>query len=243
MSCLPSVRVSHLIFRCSPFQLKTKPSVERPHRQKQQRFLPLPCWAQLVDPNLATNVQLGMWLKPDALPSMLSTLNCTNPLPVRFPLPSFQTAAEASHGLSQEGFAGKAQLTQISQLHTAPSFFDQRTHKSTDLQSRLKTLSFPPALHDGEQSTAWEPGSWQGISGFQLSSNSLSFRGCGSEEHGILLSLLDIDIGFYAIQRINDLVLERQWLLVALVLPITIENVATEVCGEFYLQTLFRLKL
>lgn len=85
----------------------------------QQNFLHLPCQAQLVDPNLSTNFQLGMWLKPDTLPSTLFTLNCTNLLPVHFPLSSFQRAAGASQGLSQEGFAGKAQLPQISQLHKA----------------------------------------------------------------------------------------------------------------------------
>lgn len=47
-----------------------------------------------------------------------------------------------------------------------------------------KPYLFPPALHDGEQDIAWEPGSLgqQGVSKLQFSSNLLSFRGCGSDE-------------------------------------------------------------
>lgn len=87
-----------------------------------------------------------------------------------------------------------------------------------------------------------QPGSLQGISGFQLYSNSLSFRGCGNEDHCILLSLLDIYIGVCAIQRTNDLILERQNSHGTCV-AYTTENVVNEVCGEFYFQTFFSLKL
>lgn len=55
------------------------------------------------------------------------------------------------------------------------------------------------------------------------------------------LFLLSI-IGFCAIQRIDDLIFQRQWPLTALVLLSTIENVATEVCGDFYLQRFFQSK-
>lgn len=43
-----------------------------------------------------------------------------------------------------------------------------------------KPYLFPPALHDGEQDTAWEHVDRQGVSKRQFLSNSLSFRGCGS---------------------------------------------------------------
>lgn len=186
-------------------------------------FPPFAVPGSVIDPNLATNLQLGMWLKPDALPSTLSTLNCINLLPDHFPLLSFQTAAGASQQLSQEGFAGKAQLTQTSQLHKP--------------ENPIVSCS----------SSWWgagvQPGNLGADKVFLDFSFPLSFMGCGSEDHCILLSLLGIYIEVCAILSTIGLILHRQWHLKALVLPITIENVVTEVCGKFYFQTFFSLKL
>lgn len=58
----------------------------------------------------------------------------------------------------------------------------------------------------------------------------------------ILFSLVALYTGFCAIQRINDLIFQVQWPLMALMLLSTTENVAAEVCGEFYLQSFFQSK-
>lgn len=190
--------------------------------QKQQNFPHLPCQAQLLHPNLSTDLQLGMWLKPDALPSTLFTLNCTNLLPVHFPLSSFQRAAAPPRG-----FLRRDLLVRHS------------SHRSLRY-TRLKTVLFPPALHDGEQSTAWELTRYFWVSAFQQftliqglwSWRPLYFAFSSWYLYWILCNPKNqwSDSG----KAVNSH---------GTCVAYTTENVENEVCGEFYFQTFFSLNL
>lgn len=142
MACLSSVTLSHLIYRCSPFQPKTKTSVERPYRQKQQKF---PHWSPKQTGNPTCFLQLFVM-----------------------------------GNRSQPG----------------------------SLRADEVFLSFSfPAIH---------------FHSAVVVVMDAAFR-----------FLFFLSIGFYATQRINDLIFQKQWSLMALVLLSTIENVVTEVFRFF----------
>lgn len=137
-----------------------------------------------------------------------------------------QTQAGASHGLSQKGYAG--------------SFFIWRASKPTELQKRLETPSVSSS--SSWWGTGYSPGSCGPMRYFWASTfwQFAVIQGFWLWWAAAFCSLLLLSILGFVLS--NDLIFQVQWPLMALVLLSTTENVAAEVCGEFYLQSFFQSK-